>query len=181
MCFVKDVTIPDYSLIESKKSFTKTWQVKNCGNVAWGKEATLRLASGSQMGASDSVPVPNVAPGESVDISIKMMAPSQSGTHRGEWRLSLDKDTDTWVGDSVWVTILVPSDKVIAPGTTGITVKVEGKTFTLPCGSPLPPGATCTCNCVTACSCVGHCSCDNVCTCDTVCTCQGHGHYWHPN
>jgi hypothetical protein len=56
---------------------------------------------------------------------------------------------------------------------------------TLPCGSSIPTGAVCVCNCVAgsyvapACSCVGH----------TVCSCDGHttggcsvvSHYWHPN
>lgn len=52
-------------------------------------------------------------------------------------------------------------------------------TFTLPCGSPIPEGAVCVCNCVpgAACSCVGrsHCSCvgqsNRICTCDKICTC----------
>jgi hypothetical protein len=55
--------------------------------------------------------------------------------------------------------------------------------YTLPCGSPIPEGAVCVCNCVTvpagpACTCDTHgtsrCTCDQVCTCDTV-------HYWYPN
>ena len=72
-------------------------------------------------------------------------------------------------------------------GDEGITYKYTDLygntyTFTLPCGSPIPEGATCTCNCVTLCSCdnyVAPCSCDThsggtYCTCDTV-------HYWYPN
>lgn len=73
---------------------------------------------------------------------------------------------------------------------TGQTV-----TYTLPCGSPIPEGAVCVCNCVAGdlCSCVGHvvCTCDTVCSCvgntytycscDTVCTCEGDGHYWYPD
>jgi hypothetical protein len=55
-------------------------------------------------------------------------------------------------------------------------------TYTLPCGSAIPAGATCTCNCVTVpagCSCVGDtepsCSCvGDTCTCNSV-------HYWYPN
>ena len=57
------------------------------------------------------------------------------------------------------------------------------KTYTLPCGSAIPPGATCTCNCVAApaytqpyrtrtyrsCSCVPVCTCNKVCTCIPVC------------
>ncbi len=41
--------------------------------------------------------------------------------------------------------------------------------ITLPCGSPIPAGSTCICNCVTgsSCSCVGFSG--------------GSGHYWYPN
>jgi WD40 repeat protein len=75
-------------------------------------------------------------------------------------------------------------------------------TFTLPCGSPIPPGAVCTCNCVPGSMTIpnnylqryntqGYCTCDLICTCNTVCTCQsvGRGYggytytisYWYPN
>jgi WD40 repeat protein len=63
----------------------------------------------------------------------------------------------------------------------------ETITFTLPCGSPIPAGAICVCNCVpgSACSCVGHSTCSCVghsncgcvgnsgtyCQCDQICTC----------
>ena len=45
-------------------------------------------------------------------------------------------------------------------------------TFTLPCGSPIPPGAVCICNCVTV---------PVACTCHTICTCDSESHYWYPN
>ncbi|RJR27505.1 MAG: hypothetical protein C4582_00515 [Desulfobacteraceae bacterium] len=69
-------------------------------------------------------------------------------------------------------------------------------TFTLPCGSPIPPGAVCTCNCVPGSLAVprnhnqrynaqGYCTCDLICTCNRVCTCQSVGgryvSYWYPN
>jgi WD40 repeat protein len=74
-------------------------------------------------------------------------------------------------------------------------------THTLGCGSPLPGGALCTCNCVAVtggictcvghqtCTCVGHttCSCvGDVCSCvGDVCSCVGDTgggtHYWYPN
>ncbi len=72
-------------------------------------------------------------------------------------------------------------------------------TFTLPCGSPIPPGAVCTCNCVPGAMSIpknhtqnynslGYCTCDLICTCNTVCTCQSVGRgrtyyisYWYPN
>lgn len=67
------------------------------------------------------------------------------------------------------------------PGETGINYEINGRTFTLPCGSAIPDGAVCVCNCVTVpvqCDCDAHtfCDCDTVCTCDTV-----QSHYWYPN
>ena len=80
-----------------------------------------------------------------------------------------------------------------APGTTGINYSYKdnyGNTYsyTLPCGSDIPSGAICTCNCVTACACDAYtapCSCDGhaapgPCMCDT----EDSGintHYWYPN
>lgn len=66
----------------------------------------------------------------------------------------------------------------VQAGQTGINYSINGVTYTLPCGSPIPDGAVCVCNCVTVPS---TCSCDQVCTCDTVCSCVGASHYWYPN
>ena len=66
----------------------------------------------------------------------------------------------------------------------------ETVTYTLPCGSPIPAGAVCVCNCVegSVCSCVGHnpCTCHSYvppsCGCQGNCTCESVGpHYWYPN
>jgi WD40 repeat protein len=56
---------------------------------------------------------------------------------------------------------------------SGATYTRDGGTYTMPCGSPIPAGAVCTCNCVpgSVCSCVS-----NVCSCVSYST-----HYWHPN
>jgi WD40 repeat protein len=76
------------------------------------------------------------------------------------------------------------SDKV--EGSTYDVTDEHGHTvtYTLPCGSPIPPGAICVCNCVprSMCTCNsyssnryrstgGGCSCNQVCTCNRVCTC----------
>lgn len=77
-----------------------------------------------------------------------------------------------------------------------VEVQIMGQTviYTLPCGAPTPPGATCICDCVQVGSWVpkGYnqqfsgtvCQCNLICTCDTVCSCDSHsysGHYWYPN
>jgi len=84
----------------------------------------------------------------------------------------------------------------VPPGHTGVQYRTGSRTYTLPCGSPIPPGAVCTCNCVSvppSCSCVGYqaCSCVGHQACSCVgyqaCSCVGHQacsvvtHYWYPN
>jgi hypothetical protein len=73
-----------------------------------------------------------------------------------------------------------------APAVKGIRYTSGGESYTRACGSPVPAGAVCTCNCVpgSGCSCVGFCSCVG----HTSCSCVGHtssggggGHYWYPN
>lgn len=82
-------------------------------------------------------------------------------------------------------------------GYSGTDIFGRTVVFTLPCGSPIPPGAVCTCNCVPGTLAMpnnhsqsmnsqGVCTCDLICTCNTVCTCQGVGgggyiSYWYPN
>jgi hypothetical protein len=65
------------------------------------------------------------------------------------------------------------------PGSTGINYTYKDTfgnsySYTLPCGSDIPDGAVCTCNCVTVCS------CDNY-VAPTACVCEGDTHYWYPN
>jgi hypothetical protein len=91
-----------------------------------------------------------------------------------------------------------PKPGKVPAGTKGLQLRTGGGTYHLPCGSPIPAGAVCTCNCVVvpkACSCVGHQSCSCVghqscscvghqtCTCvgNTSCSCVSVSHYWHPN
>lgn len=160
-------------------AFTKTWRVRNAGTAPWATGTALVFVKGSQMGAPNSVAVPEVQPGETVDISVDMVAPDKVGSHRGGWRLQTPGGTN--FGDELWVLITVGSQEEIAPGKEGVrittTVGGETVTWTLPCGSPIPPGAVCVCNCVSvpaACGCVGHRSC----------SCVGHTytvHYWYPN
>ena len=66
----------------------------------------------------------------------------------------------------------------VPPGYTGINYTLDGKSYTLKCGAPLPPGAVCTCNCITvpgACECDGHSGGGG---CDSV---GPSGHYWYPS
>jgi hypothetical protein len=159
--FIKDITIPDGTVMKPGQAFTKTWRFQNVGAVPWGEGVKLVFVEGEQkgfdskkMGGPDSVDVPNVAPGKTVDVSVNLVAPEKLGHYRSYWRLKLG--SGAWLENTHYAEIFVaspdPVDKTVEPGKKGIEfkVKVEGKwiTWTQPCGMPIPPGAVCVCNCV---------------------------------
>jgi hypothetical protein len=86
--FVWDVTVPDGTLFSPNAAFTKTWRLKNAGSCTWTPAYSLVFYSGEQMGAPTSVNFPyGVAPGQTVDITANMVAPTTEGEYRGFWIL----------------------------------------------------------------------------------------------
>lgn len=86
--FIADVTIPDGTYIDAGATFVKTWRLKNTGVCTWTTAYSLVFASGEQMGSTSSVPFPNnVAPGQTVDLTVTLTAPTTPGTFRGYWQL----------------------------------------------------------------------------------------------
>lgn len=86
--FVADVTIPDGTVMSAGQSFTKTWRLKNAGSCTWNTSYKAVFAGGDAIGAAAAVALPQtVAPGATVDISVPMVAPTNSGNFSGYWKL----------------------------------------------------------------------------------------------
>jgi hypothetical protein len=86
--FVADVTVADGTLFSPGATFIKTWRMKNAGTCTWTKSYSLVFYSGDQMGAPTSFTLPNaVAPGQTVDLIVNMVAPNTEGKYRGYWIL----------------------------------------------------------------------------------------------
>ena len=86
--FISDVTVPDGTSFSGGSTFTKTWRLLNNGNCTWTTSYSLVFYSGEKMGGPDSVPLSvDVAPGQRVNISATLTAPSTPGTYRGYWML----------------------------------------------------------------------------------------------
>ncbi len=84
--YIADVNFPDGSILQPGAAFTKTWRFKNVGTCAWSTSYQIVFFSGEKMGASSSATFPkNVAVGETVDVSINLVAPSAAGSYRGYW------------------------------------------------------------------------------------------------
>jgi len=121
--FGSDVTIPDGTSISAGTAFTKTWQIENTGTCTWTIQYSLSFAQGEQMSApaSQSLLTPT-APGESMEISIDMVAPETNGTYRADFQLLDPNGTSVPIdkGSYLWVSIVV-TDSTIGPSATEVT------------------------------------------------------------
>jgi Ig-like domain from next to BRCA1 gene len=106
--FVADVTIPDGTVIAPGAAFKKTWRLQNAGTTTWTASYSLAFISGEQMGTITSVPISqSVAPGAQIDISVDMVAPNNTGSYQGYWKMK--NASGQFFNDSVYVLIKVGS------------------------------------------------------------------------
>lgn len=118
--FVADVTVPDGTTFNPGAFFVKTWRLKNTGTCTWSKYYGLVFTSGSQLGAPTSVSMPvSVAPGQMVDITVNMKAPTAPGSYRGYWMLKNASGVKFGIGTNAdkafWVDIKVASPPTPPP------------------------------------------------------------------
>jgi hypothetical protein len=131
-----DVAIPDDTVMQPNQSFTKIWRLVNVGTCTWTKDYSVTFFSGEQMGAPANVNLRgDVAPGQTVDITVDMIAPKDSGNYQGNWKLKNPSNVLFGIGPSggapFWVRIKVSQGATISP-----TASTGTPTAT---ASPTPP------------------------------------------
>ena len=120
--FVQDVSIPDNTLMAPGQSFVKTWRLRNSGTCTWTQDYVLVFAGGSSLGGPASAPLPKtVAPGETVDLSVSLVAPAANGTYESRWLLHNEEGDTFGVGSGAvrvfWVRIVVGPRPTPTPAT----------------------------------------------------------------
>jgi hypothetical protein len=87
-----DVTIPDDTRLQPGETFTKVWRFVNKGSCTWTQNYSIVWFSGDDLGVekvqafSDSV-----SPGDIIDISVDMIAPTTPGVYSSYWMLRNDR------------------------------------------------------------------------------------------
>lgn len=99
-------------MLFSSQAFIKTWRIKNVGTCTWTIDYKLVFASGDQMGGPNSLPLPvEVAPGETFDMSVGLIAPAQVGAYQSNWELQSSSGINFGVGEAankpIWVKLRV--------------------------------------------------------------------------
>jgi len=127
--FVTDVTIPDGTHLKPEESFVKTWTLRNDGKGSWPVGSRLISVGGDNLladGQEESVlVVPDgriIAPGEEVEVSITLKAPSRPGRYVGHYRMAVGTHR---FGHRVWADIVVTEQTketpmVVAPVTNAV-------------------------------------------------------------
>jgi hypothetical protein len=132
--FVADVTVPDGTGATPGAVFEKTWRIKNSGTTTWSAAYSLVWVDGEKMGSPESIAIPKeVRPGETVDISVKLTAPTKAGTYQTFFRLRnangqyfrLDGTGDLWVKIIVGLgSTNTPNSQTLTPETPTPSVTV---------------------------------------------------------
>lgn len=128
---LQDVTISDNTQLKAGEKFTKTWQFQNSGKCPW-VDYSLGFAAGDRMGAPLSAPIQTTLPGDKVNVSVELTAPSADGAYSGYFTLQDASGKNLLIGieKTFWVKIIVGS---IIP-TSQATVQSNLNTPYLPGG-----------------------------------------------
>ncbi len=127
--FVADVSVPDNTQFEKGESFTKTWRMKNTGTTGWPEDTVFVFAGDTQLGDVTEVEVGAVASGETVDISVEMVAPDEDGTYKSTWALRTGgKNID---GGEAYVQIRIGEPAVAQPSAPSVSAPVATGAFEL--------------------------------------------------
>ncbi len=110
--FIKDVTIPDEMDLSPGEAFTKTWRLQNAGSCPWTIGYLLYFESGDIMGGPTSQYLTSqpVFSGETIDVSVDLVAPGEIGSYQGNWKLRNVKGEGFGIGEeskAFWVKINV--------------------------------------------------------------------------
>jgi ABC-type amino acid transport substrate-binding protein len=120
--FVEDLSFDDQNMtappvLQPGQAFTKGWRFRNSGNCDWAASFFLGFAFGNvpaaQMGGQPTPVGRVIAPGQTVDINVNLVAPNAPGTYQGFWQMNDANGTP--FGERAWVGIQVPGQPTPTP------------------------------------------------------------------
>ncbi len=111
--WVSDITIPDGTVVSPGQTFTKIWRIRNTGSCTWSTSYSIVFSSGERMGGSSPQALSaNIKPGETVDLSVTLTAPTTEGKYRSSWKLRNASGVEFGLGgrnSAFWADIEVKS------------------------------------------------------------------------
>ncbi|HSM24488.1 MAG TPA: NBR1-Ig-like domain-containing protein [Anaerolineaceae bacterium] len=139
--FVDDISIPDNTTMSPGSPFTKTWRIQNDGTCTWTTGYSVVFDSGDEMSAPTAVALNNeVPPGQAIDISVNLRAPSSSDTYRSNFKLKNASGEIFGVGnfdDPFWVIIKVEGPTAVPFAVTNASFEMIPGSYTGGCPFPV--------------------------------------------
>jgi hypothetical protein len=128
---VVDVTYLDNATVTAGADFIKTWRLENTGSQTWGADFKLVFESGDAMGGPASQPLGKVVtPGQTIDISVSLTAPTTPKTYRGNWMLATDSGTKFGIGTNAdkpfWVQVVVKTNLAVTAANVNAPASYSG-------------------------------------------------------
>ena len=105
LIFVKDITIPDGTVIVPESTMDKRWDVQNSGDCNWDDRYRVRLIAGPELGAAKEQALYPARSGTHATIRIQFKAPAEPGTYRSAWQ-AFNPDGEPF-GDPFFIEIVV--------------------------------------------------------------------------
>jgi polar amino acid transport system substrate-binding protein len=122
MTWIQDLSYDDKNMaappvLNPGQGFEKGWQVRNSGTCTWDTAYRLVYANGNAPGAQmNGKPVAitrQVAPGQTYDLKVNLIAPKTPGTYQGFWNM-VNGDGQSF-GQRIWAGIRVPAPPAPTP------------------------------------------------------------------
>lgn len=110
--FVADISFPDLTEVKPGQRFTKTWRMLNSGTCTWTPQYAIVFTYGDRMGGLSPKPIGlEVPPGEMMDISVDLVAPTIKGIYQGNWMFENEEGeqfgTSSGPNNFFWVAVAV--------------------------------------------------------------------------
>jgi hypothetical protein len=120
--FVSDVTVEDGADFDPGEHFTKTWRLRNAGTCTWTSSYDLVFSHGDAMSGPAAKALPGVvSPGQTLDLSVDLIAPDTEGGYQGYWMLRNVDDALFGIGAGADVAFWVEIE-VIDPDSGGLVI-----------------------------------------------------------
>ncbi len=116
MAFVVDLNFDDRNMtappvMAPGQNFVKSWRIRNSGTCTWATDYQLVYVNGNRSEASMSAAAlplgREVQPGDTIDLSLSLVAPTTYGVFQGFFQLR--DNTGKLFGEVIWVGIQVPN------------------------------------------------------------------------
>ncbi len=133
---VTSITVADGTVFQPGTPFTKTWRLMNIGSCTWTPGYALVFTSGDQLNGPAFASLNSyVLPGQTVDISVDLLAADTPGSYTGYWQLRSDSGVLFGTGSDArspfWVKIKVGQQLKIAYEFVSILCAASWSTTTI--------------------------------------------------